>query len=124
MPRMSRGSTGANYRLQIVPLPCVNSAVNRLALILALILFVAFARDVTGRTSVIESDTIQIHGTRIRPHGIDAPQSGQSCRTRTGKTWRCGQKAALALSDKIGPCTVSRNGKATDNCQSGFMRAV
>lgn len=56
---------------------------------------------IAGTASVIDGDTLEIHGQRIRLHAIDAPESRQTC-TRGGETWRCGQASALALSDKIG----------------------
>ena len=31
--------------------------------------------DVTGTDSVIDGDTIEVHGQRIRLYGIDAPES-------------------------------------------------
>lgn len=62
--------------------------------------------SIAGRTSVIDGDTLDIHGVRIRLHGIDAPESSQSC-LADGTKWRCGQQAALALADKIGSSTVS-----------------
>jgi endonuclease YncB( thermonuclease family) len=71
------------------------------------------AGPITGQASVIDGDTVEIHGTRIRLHGIDAPESGQSCEAR-GKAWRCGQQAALALSDRIARRTVSCTAKDRD----------
>jgi hypothetical protein len=62
---------------------------------------------ITGTASVIDGDTIEIHGTRIRLHGIDAPESRQECARPTGERWRCGQQAALALADHIGRSSIS-----------------
>ena len=59
-----------------------------------------------GTATVIDGDTIEVHGTRIRLHGIDAPESRQECNRADGTNWRCGQQAALALSDRIGRSTV------------------
>lgn len=82
----------------------------RLGLALLLIATPAAALDrspIVGQASVIDGDTIEIHGQRIRLHGIDAPESRQTCSEATGKPYRCGQKAALALSDKIARRLVS-----------------
>jgi endonuclease YncB( thermonuclease family) len=61
----------------------------------------ANAQDLVGRASVIDGDTIEIHGQRIRLHGIDAPESRQLCE-KNGQEYRCGQQASLALADMVG----------------------
>src|ERR1700747_2067052 len=55
------------------------------------------ADDLTGQASVIDGDTIEIHGTRIRLWGIDAPESTQLCRGEDSLQFRCGAKAANGL---------------------------
>lgn len=40
------------------------------------------------------------------PHGIDVPESRRVCMRPTGEEWRCGQQAALALSERIGRSTI------------------
>lgn len=73
-----------------------------------LIISSAYAQEpITGTASVIDGDTIEIHGQRIRLFGIDAPESSQFCVRPTGDRWRCGQQASFALADRIGRATVS-----------------
>ena len=86
----------------------------------------AAASDLTGRASVIDGDTIEIHGQRIRLFGIDAPESRQTCEA-DGQTWRCGQQAALGLAEFIGQRTVTcgqrgvdRYGRIVAVCRAGL----
>nr|WP_247991568.1 thermonuclease family protein [Bradyrhizobium sp. 186] len=57
----------------------------------------AGAGDIVGRASIIDGDTLEIHGTRIRLWGIDAPESDQLCRGDDSLQYRCGAKAANEL---------------------------
>ena len=60
-----------------------------------------------GVASVIDGDTLDIHDTRIRLFGIDAPERRQTCLDEAGALWRCGQAAALALAEQIGRTAVT-----------------
>ncbi|CAL76621.1 putative Staphylococcus nuclease-like protein (SNase-like) [Bradyrhizobium sp. ORS 278] len=55
------------------------------------------AADLIGRASIVDGDTLDIHGARIRLWGIDAPESAQLCRGRDRKPYRCGALAANML---------------------------
>jgi endonuclease YncB( thermonuclease family) len=73
---------------------------------LTLLLFLSFASpahadDLIRQASVIDGDTLEIHGMRIRLWGIDAPESSQLCRDEEGVLYRCGGQAANALDDFI-----------------------
>src|ERR1700716_970948 len=57
----------------------------------------AFADNLIGQASIIDGDTLEIHGTRIRVWGIDAPESSQLCRNDESLQYRCGAKAANEL---------------------------
>jgi hypothetical protein len=61
------------------------------------LLSTAFADNLTGQASIIDGDTLEIHGTRIRLWGIDAPESNQLCRGDDSIQYRCGAKAANDL---------------------------
>lgn len=79
--------------------------------------------DVTGRASVIDGDTLEVRGERVRLWGVDAPEGRQTCRGPTGREYRCGQEAANALSAWIGQRNVAcrerdrdRYGRAVSSC--------
>src|ERR1700742_5106601 len=57
----------------------------------------ALADDLIGQASVIDGDTLEIHGMRIRLWGIDAPESTQLCRGDDSLQYRCGARAANEL---------------------------
>jgi endonuclease YncB( thermonuclease family) len=71
------------------------------------------AVPVVGVASVIDGDTIEIHGQRIRQHGIDAPEASQPC-DLAGTPWRCGQASANALAEHVGRRTVTCEPRARD----------
>ncbi len=91
-----------------------------IAVLIALLPAAALA-DVTGQASVIDGDTIEVHGTRIRLHGIDAPESGQLCDIG-GKRWQCGKDAANVLSGLISRRRVTCQEHGRDRC--GRVAAV
>jgi endonuclease YncB( thermonuclease family) len=51
-----------------------------------------------GQASIVDGDTIDIHGTRIHLWGIDGPESSQLCRNADSDHYLCGAKAAVELS--------------------------
>jgi hypothetical protein len=83
--------------------------VRALTIALCLLATPALA-DVAGAASVIDDDTIEVQGQRIRLHGIDAPESRQLCRL-DGKPWQCGQDAAnpkFLRPKNLGPRVINR----------------
>jgi len=78
------------------------------ALLLAALITVPVSADtIAGTASVIDGDTIEIHGQRIRLSAIDAIESRQRCTLPDGRAWNCGKDSARALADKIGRNPVS-----------------
>jgi endonuclease YncB( thermonuclease family) len=79
--------------------------------------------DLTGQASVIDGDTIEIHGAHIRLWGIDAPESTQFCRGENSEPYRCGAQAANDLDTFIArrpvsclPISLDQYGRAVATC--------
>jgi endonuclease YncB( thermonuclease family) len=51
---------------------------------------VAVCADPSGRVQVIDADTWDVGGKRVRLYGIDAPELDQTCEAPDGVTWACG----------------------------------
>jgi endonuclease YncB( thermonuclease family) len=67
----------------------------------------AYSGDMVGQASIIDGDTLEIHGLRIRIWGVDAPESSQLCRGDDSLQYRCGAKAANDLDAFIARRPVS-----------------
>ena len=59
-----------------------------------------FSADIVGQAIVTDGDTIKISGTRIRFHGIDAPELDQPCWI-DGRQYMCGVEARSYLNHII-----------------------
>ncbi len=60
-----------------------------------------------GRAAVIDGDTLDIDGVRIRLEGIDAPEVAQTCSKANGEPWTCGLEASDVLRALIANKSVS-----------------
>jgi endonuclease YncB( thermonuclease family) len=69
----------------------------------------------TGRARVVDGDTIDIAGTRIRLEDIDAPEANQTCVDARGQAWPCGKAATDELRAHI-------NGREVSCRPGGFDR--
>ena len=86
----------------------------------------ARGQEIPGQAVVIDGDTLEIHGTRIRLWGIDAPEHDQLCRGDDSDPYRCGAVSANKLDTLIArrpvycaPKDVDRYGRTVASCRSG-----
>lgn len=73
----------------------------------------AAAVEVTGPAKVVDGDTVEVAGERIRLFGIDAPESKQTCDV-IGNDWACGRAAKAMLTAAVAGRDVTCSGKSHD----------
>jgi endonuclease YncB( thermonuclease family) len=68
----------------------------------------------TGQAIVIDGDTLEIAGTRVRLEGIDAPETAQTCGRRFIGWWACGEAATNALKKLVASRDVRCEARGLD----------
>lgn len=82
--------------------------------------------EVVGIPRVLDGDTVEISGAKLRLQGIDAPEIDQICFDARGDRWSCGVAARDELARRFGAkpwsCRVAKaddEGRSLATCQVG-----
>ena len=70
-----------------------------------------------GAGSALEGDVVSVSGSMVRLEGIDAPDPGQTCRTRHGSDYDCYTAARSQLQSMLDLGEVTCTVHATDRTQ-------
>lgn len=116
----SPSSIGPEFFGQKSSLSLSPRIIPALGFVLALIAAPADAQ-VSGRASVVDGDTLEVQGRRVRLWGVDAPESRQTCQ-RGEVPYRCGQEAANALDRRIAGRSVVCRQEDVDRYQRVVAR--
>src|SRR3954470_23225468 len=73
-----------------------------------------YAADLIGTVRVVDGDTLDMGGTRIRLWGIDAPESAQNCEGKDCQTYECGRDSKAVMNELTRGQTVTCAPKDTD----------
>jgi endonuclease YncB( thermonuclease family) len=85
---------------------------------------------IVGRVEyVVDGDTIDLHGQRIRLDGMDAPERDQSCSRADRSGWPCGTAATSELRELVRdaeivctPRDYDRYGRLVADCRKGVAQ--
>jgi endonuclease YncB( thermonuclease family) len=88
-------------------------AVASLCVVCAGLTAPATADVITGEPRVIDGDTIDVAGERVRLHGIDAPETRQNCDV-AGTGWACGKNASAFLAGATAGRMITCKGDKRD----------
>jgi endonuclease YncB( thermonuclease family) len=84
--------------------------------------------DLQGPLRVVDGDTFDVGGTRVRLHGVDAPENAQTCLDEDGDSWACGDWATDGARDlwegRPATCEIietDRYGRAVSRCAVGGL---
>ena len=85
-------------------------------LIITFLIFVtnfAYSKTILGKARIIDGDTIHIKSNKIRLHGIDAPETKQTCKI-DNQDWYCGKQSTKELKNLINNQKVECNANDVD----------
>lgn len=82
--------------------------------------------EISGITRIVDGDTLEVAGTKIRLFGIDAPEHGQICRDAANTGYDCGARASAQMESLVAgqavsclPRTTDRYGRTVAVCSVG-----
>jgi endonuclease YncB( thermonuclease family) len=64
-------------------------------------------QTIAGRAIVVDGETLEIKGQRIRLSGIESPADDHVCTRTDDERWRCGPRAVNALDELLEESIVS-----------------
>jgi endonuclease YncB( thermonuclease family) len=83
------------------------------------------AGEIRGAARAIDGDTLAIGATHVRLHGVDAPETRQTCGSKDGD-WACGAAAAARLAALVerrevlcAPQDLDGYGRVVARCSAG-----
>lgn len=80
----------------------------RLVFLAAASLFL-FKCQAQARVKVVDGDSLEIGGKKIRLVGIDSPEFFQICETSDGKAYECGQEALKFMQSMVDAGAAQKN---------------
>ena len=96
------------------------------AALCALMVAPCLGGNLTGAARVVDGDTLDVAGVRIRLDGIDAPERKQRCLDEAGQTFACGETSRRVLTEVLKgkqvsciPLDKDRYGRTIARCYVG-----
>ena len=82
---------------------------------------IAHADDLKGKPRIVDGDTIEIGGTKIRLHVIDTPESKQTCQKPDSRKYLCGEMATFDLAEIVEEHWITCKGETVDHYKRRFV---
>jgi endonuclease YncB( thermonuclease family) len=79
------------------------------------VLTILAATSAFAGVRVIDGDSLEVDGEKIRLYGIDAPEAGQACAAPRGGTWPCGRAAIDLVERLVGAAEVRCDNRGSDD---------
>ena len=87
---------------------------KHISILLVILVTPALAAELNGPAHIVDGDTLHLNGTKIRLHGIDAPETRQECQDKDDASYLCGEASTAALRTLIGSQPVRCEGSTHD----------